>query len=269
MKKHNKHIEAFKRTTIIFGYGLFAVQVLSLFISRIVPWVSSAFDSERQLDVPVLLILLVTGVILPPVVSYIMGYRATNSILISERRFNGVLLGIASYWISQFFGGINSGLIAGIRDVLPESLAAGWPSLLTIALMAAVALHYSKSKNSQSSLLENRPYQIALFAGLLAILSFFIVRSYYSDFTLLMTCVAFILIPSILILLSYKALLPASRFSAPTTRLTMAVIAVGIGFISSAVAAQLLPGGTSGYPILVMGGIVLAAYLLLARRTTK
>ena len=160
--KKNKQSDKFKKITIIFGYSLFALLVLATTISTIIPFGSMLLNpTVRHLNVAVLLVSLVAGAILPPLVSYLIGDRATHSKSKLDHHFNGVLFGIASYWLSTFFFFIASDVISNIRSAFSEPLATAivsWPILPTLIILTAVAFGYVKSKKKVVSVLEYKPY---------------------------------------------------------------------------------------------------------------
>lgn len=269
MKKQNKKTESFKKVTIIFGYSLFGLLLVAVTLSTIVPFSSLLMSpGVRLFNVWTSLISLVAGAILPPLLSYVIGDRATHSKSKIDHHFNGVLFGIASYWLSLFFSFVASDGIAEIRARFSEPLASvivAWPIFATLILLAVVAMAYIKSQKKQPSLLEYRPFQFTLFGGLIATLVYMLLNQYYVASTLWAISVLYVVIPVALIGVSFK-LLPAKYYASPMAGLSLAVVAVSIGFIGLPIAGQLLPYSAGSMMIPALSGMfILAVYLALMR----
>lgn len=271
MKKQNKQIDSLKKVTIIFGYSLFGLLLVAVTLSTIVPFSSLFFSpGVRLFNVWTSLISLVAGAVLPPLLSYLIGDKVTHAKSKLDHHFNGVLFGIASYWLSLFFSFVASDGIANIRAQFSEPLASvvvGWPIFATLIILAAVATAYVKGRKKYTSLLDYKPFQFTLFAGLIATFVYILLNQYYVASTLWVIAVLYVIIPVVLIAASY-ALLSAKYDVSPTVRLAMAVVAVSIGFIGSSVIGQLFltyPGFSMLIPIL-SGAFVFAVYLVLVCR---
>lgn len=269
MKKQNKQSDKFKKITIIFGYSLFALLVLATTISTIIPFGSMLLNpTVRHLNVAVLLVSLVAGAILPPLVSYLIGDRATHSKSKLDHHFNGVLFGIASYWLSTFFFFIASDVISNIRSAFSEPLATAivsWPILPTLIILTAVAFGYVKSKQKVVSVLEYKPYQLSLFVGVVATFAYILSHQSYGLDMMQVMSMLYVVVPVVLIGLAYLTL-PTRLYSSLSARLAGAVVAVSVGFIASSIAGQLLPYNELMYLPIAVGIVTLILYVVIVRR---
>lgn len=269
MKKQNKQTDKFKKITIFFGYVLFALLLVAVTISTIMPMGLLFFNpAARHFNVAVLLTSLVAGVILPPLISYLIGDRATHSKSKIDHHFNGVLFGIASYWLSMFFFFIGSDVISDIRSKFAEPLAtaiAGWPILATLAVVAIVAVGYVTSKKKQTSVLDYKPYLMVLFAGLMATFAYILLNQIYVANASWVISVLYVIIPAALVGASYKVL-PVKNYTSTRARLAGAVVAVSIGYIASSIAGQLIYLSNMAISIAI-GVATLVLYLVLIRRS--
>jgi hypothetical protein len=272
MKKQNKQSESLKKVTVIFGYSLFGLLLLAVVLSTVLPFGSMLLTpGARHFNMWVSLVSLTAGAILPPLVSYLIGDKATHSKSKLDRHFNGVLFGVASYWLSLFFFFIGSDVIGGIRSDFTEPLAtaiAGWPILATLIVLSAVAVGYVRNQKRQPSLLEYKPYQFTLFAGLIASFVYILSNQYFVANTLWVISLLYVVIPVILIGVTYK-LLSAKYYSSVIVNVTLAVVVVSVGFIASSIAGQLLMHPDPSVNTMVsvfIGVLVLALYIALIRR---
>ncbi len=270
--RKQKHADGIKKLTIIFGYSLFVLLLLALVLFTIIPFGSILFDpAVRHFSVALSLTALIAGAVLPTLISYFFGDLATRIKSSTDRHFNGVLFGIAAYWLSNLFTFISSNDIEYVRKSFSEPLATainGWPVLATVVVMSAVAIRYARQKKYQASLLESRSYQLVLFGGIVAVFAYALIYGFHpgsnSDWRPLLESVV---VPMIFFGLSYSALF--GRSITKSSRLTLAAVALSIGYIAYSVWGQLFSGVTpSLYPFLplTIGFLILAMYLLLIHR---
>jgi hypothetical protein len=267
MKKQNKQMETFKKITIIFSYSLFALLLVAVTLSTVLPIGTHFFNpAVHHFNIAVMLVSLAAGAVLPPLLSYLIGDRVTHSKSKVEHHFNGALFGIASYWLSLLFFFIGSDMISAIRDQFSEPLAtaiAGWPIIATVVVMAGVAVGYVTNQKKHSVLMEYKPYQFVLFAGLIATFGYVLLNQ---DYTLWVVSVLYVVVPVFLIAVAYKLMSP-KHYGSSLARLTGAVLAISVGFIASSVTGQLLMyPGANVMTSAVAGVVVLAVYLWLIRR---
>lgn len=271
--KKQKQVDGIKRVTVALGYSLFALLLLALVLSTILPFGSMLFNpATKHFTVAVILVSLVAGAVLPALISYFIGDRSTRSKSLIDHQFNGVLFGIAAYWVSYFFILINSSNIESLRKLFTEPLIpviSGWPILATILVMSAIAMRYASQRKRQASLLESRLYQLVLFGGIIAVLAYALIYSSRSGSdSFVASLLENLVTPIVFFGIACAALL--GRGVKKSSRLTLAAIALSLSYIASSVDGQLFPDAAfSLYPFLplAIGLVVLVMYLLLIRRT--
>lgn len=235
MKKH-KHIDKSQNVTILFGYSLFAFTLLAIIISTVIPF-SSILSSPtaKHLNVVIVMIGLVAGTLVPPLISYILGDRATKTKSKVSHHFNGVLFGILAYWLSLLLTLLGSDSVLKIRESFTEPLATiivGWPILAITFVMAILAISYA-SRNVKVSVLHYKPYQFILLATVIGTFLYILINQNQWDiFGTLAT-----LIPIVLIGISYRIL---PKISTPKLTLASnAIIAASMGVIAASLVGQL------------------------------
>ena len=267
MTSLKKQTESYKRVTIFFGYGLFAFLLLAVTISTVVPFGSLLFSPlTRHFNVVVIMISLIAGSILPPVISYVIGDKTTRSKASIDHHFNGVLFGVASYWLSLFLSFIGANTISGIRSSFPEPLAtiiAGWPIIATLAIMIVIAIGFTKTIKRDALVVDYQLYRVGLYAGFIATFAYILWNQRYIANASWTTSVLYVVVPALLIGGSYLWLSNKRSFNA-ASRLVRAMIATSFGFITSSIAGQIIPNITI-LPSVAIGLLVLALYLALIR----
>ncbi len=259
MNKNTKSSNAQKNTTVLFGYSLFALTVITVIISTVIPFTLSLFNPQvNKLNVTVLLVSLVAGAILPALITYILGDRATHAKNKTPHHYNGVLFGVAAYWLSMLFSNIGSYTVPVVRDNIPfflSEIVNAWPIVATIIIMALVAVGYSRNQTKNMSVLDYRPYQLVL---LTTVAIFFLVlifsQDYSSGIMIALTATSLVL-PILLIGVSY--IIISKRKTARLTVLLESVVATSIGLISASLFGQLISYSNFPiYPILALTWLV-------------
>lgn len=263
-----EHAARYKRVTIFFGYGLFVFLLLAVTISTVVPFGSLFFNSlTRHLNVALVMISLIAGSILPPVISYVIGDKTTRSKASIDHHFNGVLFGVASYWLSLFLSFIGADTISGIRSSFPEPLAtiiAGWPIIATLTIMIVIAIGFMKTTKRGVLVVDYQLYRVGLYAGFIVTFAYILWNQRYIANASWITSVLYVVVPALLIGVSYLSL--SNRGFNAASRLARAMIAASFGFIASSIAGQIIPNITI-LPSVAIGLLVLALYLALIRYT--
>jgi hypothetical protein len=241
MKKVDKLLNRQRRVTIVFGYGLFLITLVMLTVFTIIPFASLLFGATRNhINTLIVLITLVLGAILPTIVSYVMGDSATHIKNKTSHHYNGVLFGIASYWLASLFGFIRAETLPNGMQSPSEpwySISSLWPALATIIVMLFVSISYAKNQKNKSSILQHRPYQVVLVGSALAFLAYIaIIQDYTLGAMLTVYAIVTLLVPVILVFIAYK-ILARSRPS-KGIRISEAVIAMTIAGISVSLVAQ-------------------------------
>lgn len=241
MKKVDKLLNRQRRVTIVFGYGLFLITLVMLTVFTIIPFTSLLFGATRNhINTLIVLITLVLGAILPTIVSYVMGDSATHIKNKTSHHYNGILFGIASYWLASLFGFIRAETLPNGMQSPSElwySMSALWPALATIIIMLFVSISYAKNQKNKSSVLQHRPYQLVLVGSALAFLVYTAIIQDYTLGAMLTTyAIVTLLVPVILVFIAYK-ILAKSRLS-KGIRISEAVIAMTIAGVSASLVAQ-------------------------------
>lgn len=221
-------------TTVIFGYGLFLIIILSVILWTIIPLGTALFHpTARHFNIVVLLITFAAAAVLPALGSYILGDRATHIKNKALHHYNGVLFGLAAYWAASALSWIGFNQFVNTSEPptpLTIVIANGVPIILTIAAMAFVAITYAKKQKNKSSVLEHRPYQIALVGSIIALYLSIAMDGNYSAGDAIWTSILSYAFPVLITLVSYGAL--AKYHTSRPARITDAVIAMSIAHIT-------------------------------------
>lgn len=260
----NKKLDTFQKTTIVFGYNLFVLAIIGITVSTVIPFSKDFFDpSVRYLNVAMVLVSLVAGAVLPILLAYILGDRATRTKNTAMHHFNGILFAIAAYWLSVFFGFVQTGAPAPSNDTY-ATLINSWPILATALVMTIVALRYAYD-TGKKSVIEQPLYQVVLFGGFIATFSYLIANQYFSPATLPVILLMYVVIPCAMIGVSYHVI--KRRHALKSARLTAATIAVSVGFIAATYVGQVVSVTNSALLIpIIVGFFAWLAYLVVIRR---
>ena len=233
-----------QRFVIWVGYALFALIVLGVLVSTVIPMVDILFNpAANHLNVVIFLISLVAGAILPMLVAYIVGDAGTRSKNRGLHHYNGVLFGFLAYWLSLIFGVIGSELVATVRENIPSvaiaALVNAWPIVATAIIASVIAVFYHRGVAKKNSVTSYAPYQLTLLASVITTVVILpllqvIARVEYSMYSI----VSFAAIDALFVV-SFVCLrkIKASRVE----KIVLAVIGTTAGLISLYVTAQLLP----------------------------
>lgn len=271
--------KAEQRITIRYGYGLFALLLAGVTLSTIMPMSQLLWRPEvKHYNVMVLLISLVAGAVLPLLISYLVGDKATRVKDKTLHHFNGVLFGLLAYWLSHLFSALGPYIIMPIREAMPGVASAAvmnaWPIVATVVIVAVISYLYYRSRRKESVLLY-RPYVItcwiaAIAANALSPLVQLLDTNRLHWMTL--AWIAGLVVVATLSYLVYRKSRLARREKAART-----LIATTVGFIAFYVVNQLLPyPAEPGSTILLLSVfacgaslIVWTSYLVLTSRTIR
>ncbi|MEP7204747.1 MAG: hypothetical protein ABI716_00965 [Candidatus Saccharibacteria bacterium] len=250
MKKNTnkKSIATQMKVTTLFGYSLFAITIMTLIISTVIPFAGLALDPHtiNHTNTMIVLIALVAGAVFPTLISYFLGDRATHLKNKVSHHYNGVLFGIAAYWVALFFN------MTSITNHFFSSLQAhnsnlflivnnAWPIVTTSIVMIIVALSYVKHQKNKPSVLEHRPYQIVLIGSITAFFAYLYIGASFHQFEMAFTStlqgVLSQLVPLVITILAYNVL---KSQRSKSVRLSTALIVMSLGGISSSLAAQII-----------------------------
>jgi len=235
-KPSNKHI----KVTTIFGYILFVFTVLSFLFTTAIPFgFSLQHPTARHLNIIVIILVFGITAILPALVSYLIGDKATHAKNKALHHYNGVLFGIAAYWVAILLGWIGFGSVSYVSaQAYPIPLVVGniLPVIFTIIIMAIVAVNYAKKQNNKISVLQYRPFQTVLIG---AVLLGFIYPYFSGDFAAGFTAIVGTLaIPVVFTAIAYKVL--AKYHTTRLTRLSDALVALSMGWIATWLASTFI-----------------------------
>lgn len=275
MFKHKNNLPAYSKTTIIFGYSLFCLIVISFLVSTAIPFsFTLQYPGARHFNIIVMVLVFGISTILPALASYFIADKATHSKNKPLHHYNGVLFGIAAYWAVMLLGWLGFDSIFSVNEApfpAPMVVSNVIPVVVTIILMAATALLYARKKTNKTSVLYYPPFQVILIISAVGAFIYpYVIGFFEVNFTIL--SLALFLIPLIATLIAYIVL---GRLQEPRlARLCEGVIAMSIGWVSmvladSFIALMQLPyqvGGSISYTI---GLIVFVTYLYLRTRKPR
>lgn len=232
--KNKQKINKNNNITVVFGYSLFALIVLGTILWTIIPFSNALFyPTSRHFNIIALMISFVAAAILPALASYVLGDRATHNKNKALHHYNGVLFGIAAFWVATALSFVVWAPLARINELpvpFPSVLASAVPIMLAIIVMTFVAITYAKKKKNTLSVLEHYPYQIVLIVSILALnLSVAMSGNFDSsvNFWQIMTPYVYLIA---LVFISYRVL--AKYHTSRSARLTDALIAMSISYVT-------------------------------------
>lgn len=263
------------------GYVLFALIVLGIIISTVIPMTSLLLSpTAKQLNVLILLVSLVAGGLLPILIAYIIGDKETWSKDRSVHHYNGVAFGILGYWLSLIVSVISPASVASVRAAISSlalsELVNAWPILATTLVILAIAIPYHRHHVRKGVVTGYGPYQWALWlsvgvmvVGVPAVQ--FINHTDFDPYSLLSFAVVFAPL-----VISYLCLHRLKRTVAE--RVTLAILGASLALITLYASIQLLPLSTyiddplstiSSCVSFALGLAVLIAYLRVTIRERK
>jgi len=269
MTKHKKYFTPQDKTTIIFGYSLFALIVISFIVSTVIPFSHAlTYPTARHFNIIVMVLVFAISAILPALISYLIGDRATHNKNKTLHHYNGVLFGVAAYWVTQLLTWVGFSSVFFVSKLafpIPLAVSNIIPVILAIIIMAVVAVTYTKKKNT-ISVLQHRPYQIVLVASIVGQLVYPVL---ISSTTYTLGAITFLAAPIIVIGIAYKVL--TKYHSTRLARLSDGIIAMSMGWIAMWVADPLFAHLQIPYPFMPIPSYVIAlavfvAYLYLRTR---
>lgn len=262
-KKIQKTSQTHKKITVAFGYGLFALIIISTITSTVIPYTMLLMNpTVKHFNVAIFLVAFLAAAILPVLVSYIFGDRATHAKNKLAHHYNGVLFGIAGYWLSMsLISSFLTFIYTDLQSVFPELAVLifnGVPILALLIVMLIVAITYALHQKKKDSVLQHAPYQVILIGVftlhiVILLVSLFMQPNEYAVWSLV-----YIFVFLAMIAISYKCV--AKLHSSRVTRLSAAVIAVSIPYVISIVASQFIT--YIEYSLFVPLGIGILAWIV-------
>lgn len=262
-----------RKATIVFGYSLFVAALLAVIVSTVIPWSMILLNpGSKHLSVIIILLSFVSASIVPFIVAYVIGDRTTRTKNKVTHHYNGVLFGVAAYWLSIFFSSIGSlaPIIRTIPGIWVVAVVNAWPILATILVITVIAISYhARTQKAGESVLQYKPYQLLLVSSVVATLA--LTQQYLADGYQVIGGLLNIAIPAIFISISYLVLRKA--YQSRLARLSTAIIAFSFGFTAMSFGGQI--GSIVGYTVLttlaaaIIGLAVWGLYLWLVVRLAK
>ncbi len=262
---------SYSNVTTLFGYGLFALTILSFVLTTALPMgLSLQYPTARHFNIILMIIVFGVTLLLPMFVSYLLGDRATHNKNRLMHHYNGVLFGFAGYWAALLLGFVGFSLPFP-PDVLPFVVTIVFtnivPVVIVIAFVSVLAIVYSKSKTKTSVLLF-KPFQIFLLIGFAGS----IVGPYLQGVSIgVYDNGVWIYIVAMAVLVALAYIVLRSTQTLRLARVIEAIIALTIGWIVSWTVESLVsylevPFSTNALIGYVCGIIVFAGYLYLRTR---
>jgi hypothetical protein len=240
MKKHKKPSNKHIKVTTIFGYILFALTVLSFLFTTAIPFgFSLQYPTARHLNIIVIILVFGITAILPALVSYLIGDRATHAKNKALHHYNGVLFGIAAYWVAILFSWVGFSSVLFVSSYpypLPLIVNNVIPVILTIILMAVIAINYAKKRNNKLSVLQYQPFQVTLITSVLIGFVYpYVSGNFAAGF---MAVIGTLAIPVVFTAIAYKVL--AKYHITRLTGLSDALVALSMGWIATWLASTFI-----------------------------
>lgn len=258
------------KVTTRFGYGLFAFIALTLVTATLIPMSSALqYPTARHFNIITLMIAFAIATILPALAAYFIGDRATKSKKSTLHHYNGVLFGLAAFWLSLAISWFQFAQFFGVTaHTFPQYVLVSniLPVVLAIGVLCIVAMLFAKDAKKNTSVLHYRPFQIVL---LVATIGAITIPYIVFEPTVQFGTFAGFGIVFAAILTAYAVL--RRQHSDVWSRLTDATIAMSIGWLASMVSGGLLSIADLPYQLTtvlswVLGVLVFAAYLFLRIR---
>jgi len=129
------------------------------------------YPTARHFNIIALIIAFGIGMLLPALAAYFVGDRATKSKKPTLHHYNGVLFGLAAFWLNL---GLSTLHFVQLLNVPSEPIGlqllinSTLPVLLTISILGVVAVLFAKNPKKNSSVLHYRPYQLLLLASIVS-----------------------------------------------------------------------------------------------------
>jgi ammonia channel protein AmtB len=264
----NKKLDTQFKVTARFGYGLFTLLIIGLIVSTVIPFARLLYaPTARHDNIIILLVSLVLTSLLPLLIAYFIGYRAAKSHSHTERRYNGVLLGIMATWLSSAVSFINLSNLTWTLPSMPVSLNHYIPAILTIFVTLVVGILYAKTTKKQGELSSFKPYQLTLLASMIATFIpgvWLFDRFFNHPLSSELIAIVSILLLIVMVVVSYKLTMPKNN--TVLNKLAQALVATSIGFIASMYVGYLFAYSSLTTPLQVLlfntfGIVVWGTYL--------
>ncbi len=180
--KTNKLYQKHMKLTVIFGYSIFAVLIIGLFNTTIIPFATSPYVDSTEIILRRISIIaaLVLSAIVPPLVAYIAGDISHRKASRLQRHYDGVMFAALGTWLA--FGislAAYQFIPAPDLNIFVTIWVQFWPSLLATPLVITIlAYFYHKKKASPFGPLAFAPFQFLIVTSMLAFIVLQILGSF-------------------------------------------------------------------------------------------
>lgn len=275
MKKKQQTSTRQMRMTSFFGYGLFSILLLAVIVSTIIPFGTLMTNpAVKHFNVAITIVALTASAVLPALVSYFLGDRATHTKNRDVHHYNGVLLAIAAYWLWQLLSILENPLstITNSVPIYLTSIVNAWPMFATLLVISLVSISYTLHQKGRKTLLQHPPYQLVLLGAVVTTLVHVATYQNYATSESFWQTTLPLVLPITLTLMSYSLL--AKNESSQLVRLSGAVVAMSIGVFVGSFSGLLIPEIPVSYTFTLLltqliGVIVWIVYLWMQLRSER
>jgi hypothetical protein len=279
MTKYKNTTNKQQRITTLFGYTLFGLTVLSFFLHTLIPLsFSFQYPSAKHFNIITTVVVFGMAALLPALISYFVGDSATRSKSKTVHHYNGVLFGITAYWLAILLSWVGFNLVSFVSSQpypIPLVVNNIIPVAITMLLMTALAIGYSKKQTKNSTVINYRPFQVVLIGS---VVLGFLYPNFSGDIeTTIMGIVSGYLLPALIIVVTAVAYIALSKYhTTRLARLSDALIAMSMGWIATWLANAFIISSLSqpmhsAFQVAtiisyLVGAVVIALYLYLRSR---
>ena len=230
-------------TPLVFaGYMLFALLIISILLSTVIPFGRMLFTPHViYFNVVLFTVSLTIGAILPVLIGYLIGNRSLKSSSKLTHHFNGILFGLLAYWIMT----IVSMLISIRSDYLMQSPTIGVivintvPSIIVALTTAILAVTHVRSHQARQDILQYTPYSMTLIVLTLAMPLFWSLLDIVLDQTFSLYPLIQLAITLAIATVSYATL--RSTHLGRYSKVVWSAVSVSIAYVLVFVLFQLVP----------------------------
>lgn len=231
---------------VITGYLLYALLIIAVILSTVIPWASMLFDPRTlHQNVAFFAIALTIGALLPVFLGYIIGDNSTNSKSKLSRHFDGVLFGLLAYWTMTILS-----VLMTIPSEYFDKSQNVWivvvnllPSVGVTIISAILAIAHLRSRHTRHNVIEYRPYGVVLLGATVLLPIWSLLQNILTQSVNWSSFVPLIIV-AVAGAISY-ATLRHTKLSV-ISRLTWSAVSVSIAFVAVFV-SSLLASGISNY----------------------
>lgn len=232
---------------VIFGYTLFALLLIAVLLSTIIPFGRLLLDPRVvHFNVALFTVALTVGAFLPTFLGYIIGDHSIKSKSKARHHFNGVLFGLLAFWVMLIFSMIvwipseYFSASPNTRVVLINLL----PSIAVAIVMSILAIAHVRSRHAKHDILEYKPYSILLIGSIISLPVWSLVSNVLTEITLKVNVFTFapLIIIAGLGVISYVTLRRTALGA--LHKATWSAVSVSVAFVAVFVLSELALGAS-------------------------